>query len=119
MEICFNQPIPVDVNTQARSIQCHYPPPFQQVAVRHAKLKGLLGHWHFEAPGGFLGQHQVGVGNLGQRVIPALDLDRQSGLIGTALTDAKLHSEIKLILKTNVIETPHDLRISPKDSRSS
>ena len=35
--------------------------------------------------------------------------------LSTALTDAKLHSENKLTLKTHAIETPHDLVISPKE----
>ena len=35
--------------------------------------------------------------------------------LSTALTDAKLHSENKLTLKTHAIVTPHDLSISPKE----
>ena len=35
--------------------------------------------------------------------------------LSTALTDAKLHSENKLTLKTHVLETPHDLNMSPKE----
>jgi hypothetical protein len=82
MEICCSQAIPVDVNTQARFIRCRCPPLCQQIAIRHTKLKGLLGHRRFEISGPFIGQHQVEVGDLGQRVIPALDLNRQSGIIG-------------------------------------
>ncbi len=82
MEICCSQAIPVDANTQAGAIWCHYPPPVQQVSIRHAKLKGLLGHRSFEVSGPFISQHQVEVGGLRQRVVPALDLDWQSGTIG-------------------------------------
>lgn len=35
--------------------------------------------------------------------------------LSSVLTDAKLHSENKLTLKTHVIETLHDLDISPKE----
>ena len=35
--------------------------------------------------------------------------------LSTALTDAKQHSENKLTLKTHVLETPHNLQISPKE----
>ncbi len=35
--------------------------------------------------------------------------------LSTALTDAKLHSENKLTLKTHVLKTPHDLSISPDE----
>jgi len=35
--------------------------------------------------------------------------------LNAALIDAKLHSEGKLTLKTHVLETPHDLSISPKE----
>lgn len=35
--------------------------------------------------------------------------------LSSALIDAKLHSENKLTLKTHVLETPHDLKISPKE----
>ena len=82
MEICCSQAIPVNANTQTGFIWCHYHSPVQQVAVCHAKLKGLLGHRSFEVPGAFISQHQVEVGGLRQRVVPALDLDWQSSTIG-------------------------------------
>ena len=35
--------------------------------------------------------------------------------LSSALTDAKLHSENKITLKTHVLEIPHDLKMSPKE----
>ncbi len=35
--------------------------------------------------------------------------------LSAALTDAKLHSENKLTLKTHVLETPQNLKMSPKE----
>lgn len=75
MEIRCCQAIPVNFNTKSRSIRHFRPALIQQVAIRHAKLKGFLGHRRLEVPGAFIGQHQVEIGDLGQGVIPALDLD--------------------------------------------
>jgi len=57
IKICRRQPIPVYLDAQAGPLRCNHPPPLEQVAVRHAKLKGILGHRNFEVSAPFISQH--------------------------------------------------------------